>query len=198
MQIEDETVTLWIHQLAEGDDRAAEKIYQRYFAQLVRYARSRISPALRTKIDEEEIVNSAMKSFLMRHRSGKFPDMESRDNLWRLLLTITARKISKRVAKAQASPVTEADLPGETSSVPGLSGVIGRGGGPVEAAMVEEFLNLLPDQELRTIALLKLDGHTNERIKELLGFGNIRRVERRLRVIRNVLTVELSKIRADE
>ena len=47
----------------------------------------------------------------------------------------------------------------------------------------ERLLGLLPDDSLRTLALLKMQGHTNDEVAEQLGCGK-RTVERRLALIR--------------
>ena len=43
----DHSVTQWIHDLKAGDERAAQEIWERYYEQLVRYARKRLRAAPR-------------------------------------------------------------------------------------------------------------------------------------------------------
>ncbi len=53
----------------------------------------------------------------------------------------------------------------------------------------ERLLLLLADDELRRIALLKLEGYTNEELAQRIG-RSIPTVERRLRLIRETWKVE--------
>ena len=48
--------------------------------------------APRRASDEEDVALSAFQSFYQGIARGRFPQLEDRDNLWRLLITITARK----------------------------------------------------------------------------------------------------------
>ena len=86
-------VTRWIAELGGGDAAAAEGLWDVYFAKLVRYARRRLQDLPRRTFDEEDIALSAMFSFCRGLEEGRFQDLEDRDDLWRLLVTITARKI---------------------------------------------------------------------------------------------------------
>ena len=82
----DEAVTQWIEQLKEGDSAAAEKLWQRYFQQVVEQARRKLQGASAAMADEEDVAVSAFKSFCNAAREGRFPDLRDRDDLWRLLL----------------------------------------------------------------------------------------------------------------
>jgi len=88
----DGSVTHWIHQLQEGDSKAVQPIWERYFERLVRLARSKFRSAQPRGADEEDVALSALDSFCRGAEAGRFPQLEDRDNLWRLLVVITARK----------------------------------------------------------------------------------------------------------
>jgi hypothetical protein len=47
--------------------------------------------------DQEDVALSAFDSFCRNAEEGRFPHLDDRDNLWRLLVVITARKASKLV-----------------------------------------------------------------------------------------------------
>jgi DNA-directed RNA polymerase specialized sigma24 family protein len=74
-----------------------------------------------------------------------------------------------------------------------LAQVVGNGPTPEFAAMVtDEYRRLfgsLSDESLRVVALLKLEGHSNEEIARSLDCG-LRTVERKLEVIRKRWTAE--------
>ena len=87
------SVTRWIVDLQEGDDQAAQDLWERYYAALVRYARDRLPRSHKRVRDEEDVALSAFESFYKGVTDGSFPRLNDRDNLWRLLLVIAARKV---------------------------------------------------------------------------------------------------------
>ena len=52
----------------KGDSRAAELIFDRYVRRLLALARSGIGPKLRRRIDADDVVQSAYRSFLSTPR----------------------------------------------------------------------------------------------------------------------------------
>ena len=46
----------------------------------------------RVAADEEDVALSAFDSFCRGAQRGRFPQLDDRDNLWRLLVVITSRK----------------------------------------------------------------------------------------------------------
>ena len=94
------SITGWLGELKEGDQAAAQPLWERYFAKLVVVARTKLKkmrPAGADE-DEEDAASSAFNSFCTGAARGKFPQLADRDDLWRLLVVITARK-----AMAQAN-----------------------------------------------------------------------------------------------
>ena len=49
----------------EGDQQAEEELFSRYTTQLVALARSRLSPKLAGRVDAEDVVQSAYRSFFL-------------------------------------------------------------------------------------------------------------------------------------
>ena len=90
-------VSHWIDLVKDGDSAAANRIWQHYFDRLVQSVRQRIMGQNRAVSDEEDIVLSVFDSFYAAAEKGRFPDLSDRDDLWRLLLRMSARKaIDKR------------------------------------------------------------------------------------------------------
>src|SRR3954463_3922180 len=93
------SVTLWLGALRAGDLDAAQPLWERYFAQLVRLARARLRATPRTDADEEDAALSAFDSFCDGAAHGRFPSLADRDELWRLLVVLTARKAAAQARR---------------------------------------------------------------------------------------------------
>ena len=89
----DGSVTHWIHELKRGNRAAAQGLWERYFAQLVRLARMRLKNSSRRVADEEDLALSVMDRFVRAAEAGRYPSLSDRSGLWRLLVKITARKL---------------------------------------------------------------------------------------------------------
>src|SRR5262249_13252080 len=88
------SVTCWLGHLKDGDQAAAQPLWERYFSRLVVVARGKLKKLRRTTADqdEEDAALSAFNSFCDGAARGRFPQLADRDDLWRLLVVITARK----------------------------------------------------------------------------------------------------------
>jgi RNA polymerase sigma factor (sigma-70 family) len=84
-----------------GDQAAAEEIFRRYVSRLTVFARTRLAPRVAKRVDPEDIVLSAYRSFFVRARNGRFSLRRSGD-LWRLLVGITLNKVRHQVARQRA------------------------------------------------------------------------------------------------
>lgn len=91
---EDEDVSQWLQDLKEGDREAVQKIWERYFKKLVALARNKLPAKSRRAFDEEDVALSAFNSFCLGVERGRFPQLQDRNDLWRVLLVITTRKAS--------------------------------------------------------------------------------------------------------
>jgi RNA polymerase sigma factor (sigma-70 family) len=189
------SVTRWLGPLQEGDPAAAQQLWERYFRQLVGLARKRLRGAPRRAADEEDVALSAFDSFCRNAEQGRFPQLLDRDSLWRLLVTITARKAAHQVRDegrqkrgGGADRVTNADA----ESV--LEEVLSREPSPEFAAEVADqcrrLLRRLGDKELEVVALLRMEGYSVEEVAERLGCAP-RSVKRKLALIRTVWEKEM-------
>jgi RNA polymerase sigma factor (sigma-70 family) len=178
-----ESVTHWLHQLAADDDSTAqERLWNRYFMRLAALARSRLTGAPQRDADEEDVVLSAFNSFFNGARAGRFPQLSDRTGLWPLLVKITARKAINQVKRQQAKKRSSA----AEEAVPDIGQLVGDEPTPQFAAevaeQVERLLGVL-DDDLRTVATLKLEGFTNAEIAERFGIVE-RSIARKLARIR--------------
>lgn len=181
---EHESVTHWLHQLSSDEESAAQqKLWNRYFTQLAGIARARLKGAPGRDADEEDVALSVLDSFFRGARDGRFPNLEDRTGLWPLLVTITARKainqIKRQQAKKRSSDAEE--------YVPDLATIAGEQPTPQFALEVAEQVDLLlgqlADEQLREIAVMKLEGYTNQEIAEHFDIA-VRSVARKLARIR--------------
>ena len=190
------SVTGWIGDLKNGEPDAAGRLWQRYFAGLVRLARKKLEAVPRAAAveDEEDAALSAFHSLCAGAAAGRFDRLKDRDDLWRLLVVITMRKVcdqirrQRKLKRGGGRVVAEAALAGlDPDSPGGFEQFIGREPIPEFAAMLaEEFqarLGSLPDESLRQVALWKLEGYSSDEIANRLGCVS-RTVDRKLDLIR--------------
>src|SRR4029077_11892934 len=90
-----ETFSCLMARLRSGEDAAAREVFEEFAGRLVALARRRFNRLLARKVDPEDVVQSALKSFFARHRAGKL-DVGGWDGLWNLLALITLRKCADR------------------------------------------------------------------------------------------------------
>src|SRR4051812_48283 len=91
---EEGSVTLYLRRLREGDRLALQKLWEGYFARLVGLARTRLRGVPRQAADEEDVALSAFDSFYRGVEEGRFPRLDDRNDLWQVLVLLTARKAS--------------------------------------------------------------------------------------------------------
>lgn len=188
-------VSHWIDRVKYGDSAAANRIWQHYFDRLVRSVRQGLAGQNRAVSDEEDIVLSVFDSFYAAAADGRFPDLADRDDLWRLLLRMSARKVidkrrrdrrQRRGGDAEIRP-----LDGDDGTV---LEVIGDEPSPEMALMMQEsveaFFSHLGVGSLRDLAVAKLEGHSNAALARRFGCSE-RTIERRLHLIREKCRQEL-------
>ncbi len=184
-----DSVTRWFHEMKDGNAAAAVSLWSEYFDKLVRLARKKLQGVAGRMADEEDVALSAFKSFCLAAESGRFPNLADRDDLWRLLIQLTARKavdLRRFEGRARRGGGRVWDTGEDFDDR--LAQVISDTPTPEFAALaaeeVEERLKMLePDHDLRDLALAKLEGYSNREIAERFGYA-LRTVERRLNLIR--------------
>jgi DNA-directed RNA polymerase specialized sigma24 family protein len=180
----EQSVTQWIQDLKAGQRDAAEKLWQRYFHRCVQLARSRLQNLRRGAADEEDVALNAFDSFCRRAEQGRFELLLDRNDLWRLLAVLTVRKAIDLRRREKGPSRSEQDFEQLLSREPTPEKI---------SEMADECNRLfeaLGDPDLRSIALWKMDGETNEEIAARLGCV-VRTIERRLAVIRSIWEAEI-------
>ncbi len=197
----DGSVTRWLSALKEGDMAAAQPLWERYHQQLLALARHRLQPSRRREADEEDVVQNAFLSFFKGLTRGRFPQLQDRDNLWRLLVVITARKALDQVAHEHSKRQGGGTLAAPSRISSGqpewseadIEQVIGAEPSPEFAAQVadqyQRLLDLLGDDSLRRVAIGKMEGFTSDELAERFGCSR-RTIARKLDTIRIIWSKE--------
>ena len=192
------SITALIERVQEGDHEAARLLWQRYYARMVALARQKLKGFSPRIADEEDAALSAFNTFCDGAERGHFPDLKNRDELWALLVVLTARKVADMLRSHRRKRHGEGMVRGDSA----FQGVENDGGPgdfddlpgddltPLEevvlAEEVETLLERLRDTVLRQIAVWKLEAYTNAEIADRLGCSQPT-VERRLALIRRLL-----------
>jgi DNA-directed RNA polymerase specialized sigma24 family protein len=144
---------------------------------------------------------SAFHSFCERVGRGQFPQLADRDDLWRILVTITVRKVAEtvrhqtRLKRGGGAVMNQSVYVGDDEIDEGMTRVLSSEPTPEAAAQLaedyERLLDKLKDATLETVALRRLEGHSREEIAAELG-TSVRTIDRKLILIRLTWQEELS------
>jgi DNA-directed RNA polymerase specialized sigma24 family protein len=190
------SITRYIPSLKQGDPDAVRRLWERFYGRL---ALARLRAVPRRTADEEDVVVSVFDSFCASAARGRFPRLADRNDLWRILVTITARKASdlarhEQRQKRGAGRIRDAADLGGSDEPDVLELVAGPDPSPDLAASAAEecrrLLGLLAEDTFRQIALDRMAGYTDDEIAARLGCTR-RTVMRKLVIIRNVWNAEL-------
>jgi DNA-directed RNA polymerase specialized sigma24 family protein len=193
-----ESVTQWLHGIKVGEGADIQRLWDRYFRRLVRLAGAKLPSHCRRAFDEEDVAISAFQSFCDRAGQGQFPQLNGRDDLWRVLATLTVRKAALMMRHQTRQKRGGGQVLGESAfqardrrarNGGGLGEILSKEPSPDDATRFvdafEHLFNKLDDPTLKTIALRKLKGHTVEEIGAELGTST-RTIDRKLRLIRAI------------
>lgn len=194
---EHESFAELMDRLRSGEDGAAREVFARFATRLVGLARRNLDGKLAVKVDPEDVVQSAYKSFFVRQRDGGL-EVANWDGLWGVLTMITLRKCADRAAffragkrdvGREATPASNDDGPGAAAEI-----ALDREPSPEEAVVLSEIVEALfrgvDDPDERAILELSLQGYTATEISEKVG-----RAERSVRRLREQLRKRLERMR---
>lgn len=193
-----ESVTHWLHGVKAGDGVDIQRIWDRYFRRLVRLAGSKLPGHCRRASDEEDVALSAFQSFCDRAGRHQFPQLNGREDLWRVLANLTVRKAVLMMRHQTRQKRGGGRVVGEsafqlredaTVTRKGLARILSKEPTPDDAVLLadafDRLVGKLADPTLKTIALRKLRGHSIEEISAVLGTST-RTVDRKLKLIRAI------------
>jgi len=190
-----------LRRVEAGDQQASTELWNACFPRLLNYCRGKMPPSMRRVLDEEDVALSAFKSFCIGVGEGEFADIRGRDELWRMLFCIAGRKAAgyvrhqTRQKRGGGQVSGESIFAGGDASSPGrgIDQIADPGQSPVSmvqfATDCQRLFDMLDDDNLRTIALLRIEGHSVDEIAQRVGCAK-RSVERRLNLIRQIWQAE--------
>jgi DNA-directed RNA polymerase specialized sigma24 family protein len=167
----------------QGSDEAAAELYERYAGRLIAFARSRLSPRIARRVEAEDVVQSACRTFFVRTRDGRL-EVTPGSDLWQLLVAITLRKVFAQVeyhTAAKRSVGREDSLAGGDSiTVTPVDALADDPGAPEVVALHEELNLVLSAMKPlhRQIVELQLRGYSAAETAERVG-----RTDRMVRIV---------------
>jgi RNA polymerase sigma factor (sigma-70 family) len=198
-----ESVTGWVAGLKQGDESAIYELWNRYSQRVVGVARKKLGPSPRRYADEEDVAISVFMSLYNGAAQGRFPHLDDRNDLWRILVMLTQQKsvdqLRQQVRLKRGGGLVKGDSAfaalGDSAATNGIEQVVStEPSAELLQSMDEEFqrlLRLLRNDSLRQVALLRLEGDSNEDIADRLGVTQ-RAVERKFQLIRETWVKEVS------
>lgn len=171
-----------------GDQEAATELFNRFARRLGRLAATRLDGLVRRRVDPEDVVQSAYRSFFVRLNDGQFA-LSQWDEVWALLARITLRKCGRKSEHARAArrdATREVALSSSADDSCGAWQPTARDPTPEEAlALAETVESLLTgfDEQEQEIVGLRLQAYSEREISTQVGRSErtVRRVLERLR-----------------
>jgi RNA polymerase sigma-70 factor (ECF subfamily) len=171
-----------------GSESAAQELFDRYCERLMRLAKRRIGQRMVSRVDPEDVLQSAFRTFFNRVRNDEFSFHEE-DDLFKLLVRLTVHKTLRQIAFHRAgkrNPELEAAQGSDAQEM--LQQISADEPCPETAvALVDEFerfMSQLPPLD-RQVLSLKLQGYSTLEIAEQIGSYD-RKVRRILERIQNL------------
>ena len=196
------SVTEWIKNLRGGHESAAQKLWNHFHEKLIYLVRKRMQSTQKTTGDESDVVLEVFDGCFRALKQGKYPKIDNRNDLWRLLAVIAERRAIDQIRRnTKGIDGTRANtsftLVSDSSSViDGIKKIACKEPTPEFAAIFEErlkkLLGLLQEREAN-VAILKLQRYSNGEIAEKIGRA-IPTVERCLKTIRKKWENELGNL----
>ncbi len=184
------SITRLIPGIHEGDACAIDELWQRYVSRVEGVVRPVVRGLAPGAGNEQDVAQSAFRAFFDAAANNDDVQLESRDELWRLLVTISRRKATDRVRhELRDRRGGEAKRKSE-----GLEHVTAESASPSEITELQDLLDHLMltleaagDDKLRTIAVMRLEGLSTQEIAAQLGCTQ-RTIQRKLHILERLWT----------
>lgn len=180
-----------IRSIREGDDVAANDLFDRYISKLDRLADKQLAGELSGRLDTEDITQSVFRTFFRRITDGQY-DVPQGETIWKLLAVIALNKIRSvgsyhRTAKRDIRKSSSFDELATLGSVAGHDDEALR----VLHLTIADVVGKLPDLQQRIIQL-RLEEHDVAAIASRVGRSK-RTVERVLQGFRADLQASIAE-----
>jgi RNA polymerase sigma factor (sigma-70 family) len=169
----------------DGNQEAADELFRLYGQRLIAVARRGLSEKLSRRLDPEDVVQSACRSFFGGARAGRYNPEHGRQ-LWSLLVAITLHKLHMQIRRngaAKRAPQCE-DTEDKVQEE-----LLAREPTPLEAvALADELEQLMRglDPLERRMLEMRLQGYTMDEIAAATGRTE-RTVRRTLEEVRALM-----------
>jgi RNA polymerase sigma-70 factor (ECF subfamily) len=171
-----------------GSDTAAQELFDKYCERLLGLARRRIGQRLNSRLDPEDVLQSAFRTFFIHAKNDEFT-FQNEDDLFKLLVRITVHKTLRQIAFHRAAKRNPGQEMGNSDSAHEqlMQATNNEPTPEAELALIEHIEGLM--QRLspfeRQVLELKLQGHSSAEIAEQLGSYE-RKIRRALEHVREV------------
>ncbi|MEM7314939.1 MAG: ECF-type sigma factor [Planctomycetota bacterium] len=185
-------VSEWIAAIKQGDADAQTRLWERYYFQLVARAHKKLAFAKgRKDFEGEDVVQHVFHSLFLRAEQGRFPKLNDRRDLARLLIVMTENRLKSKLRDCNARKRgggiqhTAIHLLGPVSD-PQLALP------PIEEGAEDEFIQSVQevlsgcDELTRAIAMLRMEGYEISDIAQSVGVSRSS-VNRKIRYLKDRL-----------
>ncbi len=192
-QIATGSVTQCLDRAKQGESLAQHQLWERYLHRLIGLSRHRLHGFSDGMTEPEDMALVVFNEFFQGVERRQFTQLDSRDDLWQVLVMLTNRRCIDQRRQAHAVKRQHVRLAVESRTSDAsweydcIEQLVSTEPTPEEAALLAEGLSRrlaeLGDERLVEIAKCKLSGHTNLEIAGTLKCST-RSVERKLSIIR--------------
>ncbi|MEM1227324.1 MAG: sigma-70 family RNA polymerase sigma factor [Planctomycetota bacterium] len=181
--LDEQTVHL-VDQCRLGDQAASRELFDRYVSRLIAMVHRRMSGRLTRRVDAEDVVQSAFRSFFVGVGDEKF-HIDQTGDLWRLLVVISLNKLRRRVAYHRAAKrgmdaEQSISTPRDDENARVFEAAACEPLPEAAATMMDEFDRLTAGLEPHQIEIIRLRMHGYEMTEIADQIGRSERTVRRL------------------
>ena len=160
-EISNKDTVRWINGFRSSDDSIIGEFWAAHEHRLKRVAKKYLSIPLARRVDEDDVAQSAFRTFLRRMNEGQF-SFDSRDDITHLLFAITANKVREK-ARYHLRKKRGVDQEVYLSHLTNLKRAEPT---PDESVVFREVLDMIAelDEEDQTLIEMRLNQATQEEI----------------------------------
>lgn len=166
------TLSDLIKRVREGDSEATDELFAHYAQRLSRLAEQHLSRKVSGRVEGEDVVLSVFRTLFRRSAEGKF-QIDSRAQLWRLLVKITVHK-ARMQGRRHTAAMRHVGAEQHDDNGEWIEALVDHEPGPEEIVIlndqIEDLLRGLPAQ-YRQVLQQRLQGHSATEIASQLAIS---------------------------